>query len=101
MVESRQKKFGKSLVFKMFQVDFSKNAVKSLKRFPLKDQLRIKKISEKIKQNPFALDIKKLGVPHKTSHRIRSGSYRIFLDIDTTTKIVLIIDIERRTTQTY
>ncbi len=54
-------------------------------------------VLEKIKQNPFALDIKKLEPPHKTSHRIRSGSYRIFLDIDTTTKIALIIEIERRT----
>lgn len=85
----------------MFQVNFSKSAVKSLKKFPLKDQIRIKKISEKIKQDPFALDIKKLGAPHKTSHRIRTGSYRIFLEIDTTTKIILIVDIKRRTTQTY
>lgn len=85
----------------MFQVSFSKNAVKSLKKFPLQDQLRIKKASEKIKQDPFALDIKKLGPPHKTSHRIRSGSYRIFLDIDVKTKVVLIVDIERRTSQTY
>lgn len=85
----------------MFQVDFSKSAVKSLKKFPTKDQVRIKKISEKIRQDPFTLDIKKLGPPHKTSHRIRSGSYRIFLDIDTSTKIVLIIEIKRRTSQTY
>lgn len=85
----------------MFQVNFSKSAVKSLKKFPLKDQLRIKKVSEKIKQNPFTLDIKKLGAPHKTSHRIRTGNYRIFLDIDTTTEIILIVDIERRTSRTY
>ncbi|MBI2330301.1 type II toxin-antitoxin system RelE/ParE family toxin [Candidatus Daviesbacteria bacterium] len=85
----------------MFQVNFSKSAIKSLKKFPLKDQIRIKKVSEKIKQDPFALDIKKLEPPHKTSHRIRTGSYRIFLDIDTTTKIILIVEIERRTTQTY
>lgn len=85
----------------MFQVEFSKSAVKSLKKFPLKDQIRIKKVSEKIKQNPFVLDIKKLGPPHKTSHRIRSGNYRIFLDIDTTTKISLVVEVERRTSQTY
>lgn len=85
----------------MFQVNFSKNAVKSFKRFPLKDQVYIKKSFEKIKQNPFSLDIKKLKPPHQTSHRIRIGNYRIFLDIDSTTKVILIVDIKRRTTQTY
>lgn len=85
----------------MYQVNFSKSAIKSLKKFPISDQLRIKKISEKIKDNPFSLDIKKLGPPHKTSHRIRTGSYRIFLDINTTNKTILMVDIERRTTQTY
>lgn len=85
----------------MYQVNLSKSAIKSLKKFPIPDQLRIKKVSDKIKEDPFSLDIKKLGPPHKTSHRIRTGSYRIFLDIDTTTKIILIVDIERRTTPTY
>lgn len=85
----------------MYLINFSKETIKSLKRFPLKDQIRIKKVSEKIKHDPFGLDIKKLGPPHKTSHRIRTGSYRIFLDIDTTNKVILIVDIERRTTQTY
>jgi len=32
---------------------------------------------------------------------VRVGNYRIFLDIDTTAKVILIVDIERRTTQTY
>jgi len=85
----------------VFQVNFSKSAVKSLKKFPLKDQLRIKKVFEKIKQDPFSLDIKKLGSPHKTSNRIRIGNYRIFLDIDTTNKNTVVVDIKRRTTQTY
>ncbi len=100
-VESQQRKFGRNWGFNVYQVTFSKNALKSLKKFPLKDQIRIKKISEKLEQDPFSLDIKKLGPPHQTSHRIRTGSYRIFLDIDTTNKIILIVDIKRRTTQTY
>lgn len=85
----------------MYQIIFSRASLKSLKKFPLTDQIRIKKVFEKLKQNPFSQDIKKLGPPHKTSHRIRTGSYRIFLDIDNMTKIILIVDIERRTTQTY
>ncbi len=85
----------------MYQVNFSKSATKSLKKFPIPDQFRIKKVSEKIQDNPFSLDIKKLGPPHKTSHRIRMGSYRIFLDIDATTKICLVVEIIRRTSQSY
>lgn len=85
----------------MYRVSFSKRAIKSLKKFSISDQLRIKKVSEKIKDNPFSLDIKKLGPPHKTSHRIRTGSYRIFLDINTTNKTILMVDIERRTSQSY
>lgn len=85
----------------MYQVKIYKKAVKYLKKFPLEDQTRIKRAFQKIKQNPFALDIKKLGPPHTTSHRIRIGSYRIFLDINTEAKIIIIVEVERRTTQTY
>lgn len=85
----------------MYQVNIYKKALKSLKKLPLEDRVRIKRAFEKLKQNPFSLDIKKLGPPHKTSHRIRTGSYRIFLDIDNTNKVILIVNVERRTTQTY
>lgn len=85
----------------MYQVKIYKKAIKSLKKFPTKDQIRIRKIFTRLKGNPFTLDIKKLGPPHKTSHRIRTGSYRIFLDIDMETKVIIVVEIERRTTQTY
>lgn len=85
----------------MYQIIFSRDALKSVKKFPLTDQIRVKKVFEKIKENPFSLDVKKLGPPHKTSHRIRTGSYRIFLDIDTTSKVCVVVDIVRRTSQSY
>lgn len=85
----------------MYQVTFSNTALKSLKKFPLVDQVRIKKVYKKLEQEPFSLDIKKLGPPNPTNYRIRTGSYRIFLNINTTLKVILIVDIERRTTQTY
>lgn len=85
----------------MYQVKIYKKAIKSLKKFPLDDRARIKRAFQKLKLDPFSLDIKKLGHPHTTNHRVRVGNYRIFLDIDTTAKIMLIVDIERRTTQTY
>lgn len=85
----------------MYQVTFSRTALKSLKKFPLTDRARIKKVSEKLEQDPFSLDIKKLGSPNPTNYRIRTGSYRLFLNIDTTLKVLIIVYIERRTTQTY
>lgn len=85
----------------MYQVKIYKKTVKSLKKFPLEDQARIKRAFQKLKLDPFFLDIKKLGPPHIASHRLRIGSYRIFLDIDTEAKIIIIIEVERRTTQTY
>lgn len=85
----------------MYRVRIYKKVVKSLKKFPLEDQTRIKRAFQKIKLDPFSLDIKKLGPPHTTSHRVRIGSYRIFLDIDIEAKIIIIVEVERRTTQTY
>ncbi len=85
----------------MYQVKLYKKALKSLKKIPQDYQIRIKRILPKLKENPFSLDIKKLASSHETSHRLRIGDYRIFLDIDTATKTVIIVEIERRTTQTY
>ena len=85
----------------MYQVKLYKKALKSLKKIPAEYQIRIKRILPKLKENPFTLDITKLGAPHQSSHRLRIGDYRIFIDIDTTNKIIIIIAIERRTTQTY
>lgn len=85
----------------MYQVAFSRTASKSLKKFPIVDQARIKRVYQKLGQDPFALDIKKLRSPNPTNYRIRVGSHRIFLNVNTTSKDVLIVDIERRTTQTY
>ena len=85
----------------MYQITFSCTALKSLKKFPLIDQTRIRKIYPKLEQNPFSLDIKKLGPPNPINYRIRMGSYRMFLNINTTSKTILIVDIDRRTTQTY
>ena len=85
----------------VYQVKLYKKALKSLKKIPSEYQVRIKRILPRLKENPFSLDLKKLGSPHQTSHRLRIGDYRIFLDIDTETKIIIIVDIKRRTSQTY
>lgn len=85
----------------MYQVKIYKKAIKSLEKIPVDYQNKFYKLVGKLKESPFGLDLKKLHQPHYASHRLRVGDYRVFLDINTSTKIVIIIDIERRTTQTY
>lgn len=85
----------------MYQVIFSKQALKSLKKIPKDYQLRVKTIVSRLNENPFTLDLKKLGPKYTATHRLRIGSYRLFLFINSDTKVVIIADIERRTSQTY
>lgn len=84
-----------------YKVFFSKQAVKSLQKIPKSYQIKVKDVVKKLEENPFKLDLKKLSPPHNTSHRLRMGSYRLFLDIDTNPKEIVIVDIVRRTSQTY
>lgn len=85
----------------MYQVIFSKKALKSIKKFPNDYRLKIGVAAEKLSVDPFALDIRKLESSYTSSHRLRVGNYRLFLEIDTTLKTVIIVDVDRRTTQTY
>ena len=85
----------------MYTVKIHKLAEKSLKKLPSPYRQKIKDIVKKLQENPFALDLKKLQQPQKTSHRLRIGAYRIFLDVNASTKEIIIVDIKRRTTQTY
>ena len=85
----------------MYQVIFSKKALKSIKKFPNNYQLKIGVAAKKLSADPFMLDIRKLEPSYNASHRLRVGDYRLFLEIDTTLKTVVIVEVERRTTHTY
>ena len=84
----------------MYNVTFSKKAIKALKKFPKEYQLRIKNGAIKLSIDPFQMDLEKMHSSDAT-HRLRIGVYRLFLQIDTSTKEVIISTIKRRTTQTY
>lgn len=85
----------------MYQINFSKKALKSLKKIPVPYQIQIKNKSQKLSLDPFSLDIKKLSSDYTATHRLRVGDYRLFLRIDSETKVIDVDEIERRTTQTY
>ncbi len=85
----------------MYQIIFSKKALKTLKKIPTHYQIQIKKRSEQLSLDPFKLDLRKLSAGYTATHRLRIGDYRLFLRIDLENKTIQIDGIERRTTQTY
>lgn len=85
----------------MYRVIFSKQAIKSLKKIPKDYQIKVRNTVDKLIVDPFSLDLKKLGPQYKATHRLRVGSYRLFLYINPETKLIIIAEIERRTSQTY
>ena len=84
----------------MYEVTFSKKAIKVLKKFPKENQLRIKDGVDKLSIDPFKMDLEKIHTSDAT-HRLRIGAYRLFLQIDTSIKEIIVSTITRRTTQTY
>jgi len=85
----------------VYQIVFSKKALKSLKKIPTHYQIQIKKKSQQLSLDPFKLDLRKLSSEYTATHRLRVGDYRLFLKINFESKTVQIDEIERRTTQTY
>jgi len=85
----------------VYKVKFYRKASKSFKKIPREYKTKIKNAADKLSIDPFVLDIKKLNPPNEASHRLRVGAYRLFIDIDTSSKVIIIVDIKRRTTQTY
>lgn len=84
----------------MYEVTFSKKAIKALKKVPKENQLRIKDGVNKLSIDPFKMDLEKMHTSDAT-HRLRIGAYRLFLQIDTSIKEIIVSTIKRRTTQTY
>lgn len=85
----------------MYKVIFSKKAVKDLSKIVTVDQKQIQKHLLRLSEDPFLVDIKKLESNSAGTHRSRTGSYRLFLNINTELKEIIVAKITRRTTQTY
>ncbi len=84
----------------MYNVTFSKKTIKTLKKFPKEYQIKIRDGINKLIIDPFKMDLEKMHTSDAT-HRLRIGNYRLFLQIDTSTKEIIVSTIKRRTTQTY
>ena len=83
-----------------WNVIITEKAKKSLKGIPKSDYLRISKIIDKLKLNPFLLDFKKLE-PSNDTWRLRWGRFRIFIKLFPNEKVVFVFNVKRRTSTTY
>lgn len=75
-------------------------ARRTLNRFPKKDSERILEVLNALSFDPFAGDIEKLeGEENKWRRRV--GNYRIFYRIYQHSRMVYVVEIERRGSHTY
>lgn len=85
----------------MFELTYSPRAKKSLKKLPVDYQRLILKKLPALQANPRPRGHDKIAAKKPPLYRIRIGAYRVFYFIDEENKEVIIVDIPRRTTQTY
>jgi len=85
----------------MYKAVFSRQAEKSFRKIPKEYQKRIKESIFKLEEDPFCFGtIKLIGYP-VAQYRHRVGDYRILFDIWEEKKILMVLDIRRRTSTTY
>lgn len=85
----------------MHKAVLGRKAEKSLQKIPQSYQEKIKKAVLKLEANPFCFGtVKLVGYP-VAEYRHRVGDYRILFDIWEERKILMILDIKRRTSTTY
>lgn len=85
----------------MFSLIYSPRAQKSIKKFPKEYQILILKKIIILKENPRPRGHDKITAKKPPLYRIRIGDYRVFYFIDEEIKEVVVVDIKRRTSQTY
>jgi len=78
-----------------YSIEFRPSVLKSLKRFPRRDLVKIKKKIEELGENP--------PPPNKTKmkgnnpfHKIRYGDYRIIYEIHNNKLVILVVKIGHR-----
>lgn len=85
----------------MYNLIYSPRAQKALRKFPKNYQSLILKKLALLKDNPKPRGYDKIAARTPLFYRIRVGDYRVFYFVEEEAKEVIIVDIKRRTTQTY
>ena len=77
----------------MYAVEFTETALKSLKRYPRKDQKLILRNIDELAADPLhKSNVKKL-VDFDVGYRLRVGNFRILFDREDVLRIIDIVDI--------
>ena len=78
-----------------YSIEFRPAVLKSLKRFPKRDLIRIKKKIEELGSNlPDPNTTKMKG--NNSFHKVRSGDYRIIYEIHDDRVVILIVTVGHR-----
>ena len=83
-----------------WQISIASAAQKQLKKINWQDAQKIEKVIDGMVGNPFVGDIQKM-VGKEDVWRRRVGSYRIFYKVNNDLLIIYILEIKRRTSNTY
>ena len=83
-----------------WELKVDESVKKTLKRFPKQDQVRISLVIGLLPRNLFFGDIQKMRGRDDVWRR-RVGNYRLFYKIDLANRIIVVFDLERRTSSTY
>ena len=84
----------------MYDIAWSKRALKSLSRIAHRDAQRIYLSAQALRKWPECRNVVKL-TNHDYSYRLRVGSYRIFFDVDKIISIIVIEEVKKRNERTY
>ncbi len=80
----------------MFDIKYSKQAVKFLKSLDKKLVLRILRKIDKLKDEPIGHDSKTVEGYSEKLFRVRVGDYRILYEVDYKNNLIGIVKIEKR-----
>jgi len=79
----------------LYSIEFRPAVLKSLKRIPRRDLVRIKKKIEELGSNLPAPDTTKMKGDN-SFHKVRSGNYRIIFEIHDDRLVILIVKVGHR-----
>lgn len=83
-----------------WELRIRKSVKKRILNFPKRDQKQILASFKEISLSPYFGDVNKIR-GEKNVWRRRTGAYRIFYEIYTDGKFIVVFRIERRTSKTY
>ncbi len=83
-----------------WELHIDPSVLKALKKIPRRDKETLLEVIHFLPLNPFFGDIQKMKGAEDTWRR-RVGSYRIFYRLKNFERVILVFDLERRTSKTY